>query len=83
LVSTLELAEPPSSPKAEADRLARQEFPPPNCAQAFEPWQKALKIYQEIGDRESEANILEKLGNAYYCLSDYTKVLSSIQANWR
>ncbi|BAY64870.1 WD-40 repeat-containing protein [Calothrix brevissima NIES-22] len=65
-----------SSPNVEADRLRDLEFYAPNCALAFEPWQKALKIYQEIADNENQAIILEKLGNAYYCLSDYTNAIN-------
>ncbi|BAY20275.1 WD-40 repeat-containing protein [Calothrix sp. NIES-2100] len=68
---------PPSSPKAEADRLRDRQFYAPNCAQALDPWQKALKIYQEISDNENQAVILEQLGNAHYCLSDYTKAIES------
>ncbi|WP_242046234.1 MULTISPECIES: CHAT domain-containing protein [Calothrix] len=73
----LSLSQISSSPKVAADRLRDLEFYAPNCAQAFEPWQKALKIYQEISDRENQAIILEKLGNAYYCLSDYTNAINS------
>ncbi|MBG1271501.1 tetratricopeptide repeat protein [Nostoc sp. WHI] len=68
---------PPSSPKVEADKLRDLQFYAPNCALAFDPWQKALKIYQEISDTENQAVILEQLGNAYYCLSDYTKAIKS------
>lgn len=76
-LTILELTPPPSSPKAEADRLRDLQFYAPNCAQAFEPWQKALKLYQEISDNENQAVILEQLGNADYCLSDYTKAIES------
>jgi WD40 repeat protein/CHAT domain-containing protein len=73
----LSLFEPAASPKAEADRLRDLEFYAPNCALALQPWQKALTIYREISDKENEANILQKLGNAYYCLSDYTNAIDS------
>lgn len=76
-LAILELPLPVSSPKVEADRLRDLQFYAPNCALAFDPWQKALKIYQEISDKENQAVILEKLGNAYYCLSDYTNAINS------
>ncbi|MCF2151315.1 CHAT domain-containing protein [Desmonostoc muscorum LEGE 12446] len=76
-LAILSLASPPSSPKVEADRLRDLEFYAPNCAQALDPWQKALKIYQEISDNENQAVILEQLGKAHYCLSDYTKAIES------
>jgi hypothetical protein len=44
----------------------------PQIVQQHCPLGKALNIYREIGDKENEAYILEKLGNAYYCLGDYT-----------
>jgi CHAT domain-containing protein/WD40 repeat protein/predicted negative regulator of RcsB-dependent stress response len=65
------------SSKAEADRLRDLKFYAPNCAQAFDPWQKALKLYQQISDNENQAVILEKLGKAYYCLGDYTNAIKS------
>ncbi|HEY9605503.1 MAG TPA: CHAT domain-containing protein, partial [Allocoleopsis sp.] len=75
--ATLSLSAPPSSPKVQADALAGLEFYAPNCAVAFEPWQQALEIYQKIADNENEAYMLEKLGNAYYCLSNYTNAIKS------
>jgi CHAT domain-containing protein/predicted negative regulator of RcsB-dependent stress response len=77
LLATLSLSVPPSSLKVEADRLRDLEFYAPNCADAFQPWQQALKIYREIGDHENEAYILQNLGNAYYCLGDYTNAIDS------
>jgi tetratricopeptide (TPR) repeat protein/Tol biopolymer transport system component len=77
LLATLELAALPSSRKAEADRLRDLEFYAPNCSAALPPWQQALNIYREISDHENEAYILEKLGNAYSCLSDYTNAIES------
>jgi CHAT domain-containing protein len=77
LLATLALTDPPSSPKVEADRLRDLEFYAPNCSAALSPWQQALKIYREIADKENEAYILQKLGNAYYCLGDYTNAINS------
>ncbi len=74
-LAILNSSAPPSSPKVEADRLRDLQFYAPNCAKAFEPWEKALKLYQEISDNENQAVILEQLGNAHYCLSDYTKAI--------
>lgn len=76
-LAILSLPNPPSSPKVEADKLRDLQFYAPNCTQALDPWQKALKIYQEISDTENQAVILEQLGNAHYCLSDYTKAIES------
>jgi WD40 repeat protein/CHAT domain-containing protein len=76
-LAIMSLTAPPSSPKTEADRLRDLEFYAPNCAQAFEPWQKALKIYQDLTDYENESLMWEKLGNASYCLSDYTNAINS------
>ncbi|MEP0857819.1 CHAT domain-containing tetratricopeptide repeat protein [Trichocoleus sp. DQ-U1] len=66
-----------TTPQLEADRLRDLEFYAPNCSAAFQPWQTALKIYREIADHENESLMLEKLGNAYYCLSDYTNAIPS------
>ncbi|MBW4479981.1 MAG: CHAT domain-containing protein [Tolypothrix brevis GSE-NOS-MK-07-07A] len=68
---------PNSSPKVEADRLRDLEFYAPNCDLALEPWQKALKIYREIDEHENHTLMYEKLGNAYSCLSDYSKAIQS------
>jgi tetratricopeptide (TPR) repeat protein len=68
---------PNASPKVEAARLRDLEFNAPNCELALEPWQKALKIYREIDDPENNTLMYEKLGNAYYCLSDYSKAIQS------
>ncbi|BAZ00727.1 WD-40 repeat-containing protein [Tolypothrix tenuis PCC 7101] len=76
-LAILELPAPVFSPRVQADRLRDLQYYAPNCAQAFEPWQKALKIYQEISDNKNQAVILEQLGNAYYCLSDYTNAINS------
>ncbi|HEY9674743.1 MAG TPA: CHAT domain-containing protein [Waterburya sp.] len=77
LLATLSLSAPPSTLKVEADRLRDLKFYAPNCSAGLEPWQQALNIYREIGDSKNEAYMLEKLGNAYYCLSDYTQALAS------
>ncbi|MGJ5629436.1 CHAT domain-containing protein [Nostoc sp. CALU 1950] len=64
-----------ASPKAEADRLRDLEFYAPNCSLAIKPWEKALKLYQEIADNENQILMFEKLGNTYYCISDYTQAI--------
>ncbi|ACC85032.1 CHAT domain-containing protein [Nostoc punctiforme] len=77
-LATLNLGEKIAiSPKAEADRLRDLQFYSPNCALAFDPWQKALKLYQQISDKENQAVILEKLGNAHYCIGYYTSAIQS------
>ncbi len=47
-----------------------------NYRKAIEYFEKALKIAQEIGDRQSEENNLGNLGSAYRNLGEYQKVFS-------
>jgi WD40 repeat protein/predicted negative regulator of RcsB-dependent stress response len=78
LLATLKVsANTPISLKVKADRLRDLKFYAPNCPQALDPWQKALKFYEEISDNENQAVILEQLGNAHYCIGDYTNAIKS------
>jgi CHAT domain-containing protein len=64
--------------KAEADRLLIQGFQQYNTSQfaaALQSWQQALKIYQELKDRNGEANSLIGLGVAYNTLGQYQKAI--------
>jgi CHAT domain-containing protein/Tfp pilus assembly protein PilF len=57
--------------KAEADRLRQQgieQFEANQLAAALELLQKALFIYQEIGDRFGQGNTLTNIGTVYYSL---------------
>ncbi len=64
--------------KAEADRLVQQGIQQCKASQfeaALQSWQRALKIYQDIGDRQGEANSLLNLGNAYAQLGQYERAI--------
>ena len=58
--------------KAEADRLleqGNQQFQISQFENAFQSWQQALTIYQEIKDRLGEGQSLGNVGLAYYFLT--------------
>jgi len=58
----------------EADRLleqGNQQFNISLFREALLSWEQALTIYQEIGDRQGEANSLGNLGTAYNSLGQY------------
>ncbi len=62
--------------KAEANRLfnqGNQQFQISQFERAFQSWQQALTIYQEIKDRRGEGASLGNLGNAYQILGQYDK----------
>jgi tetratricopeptide (TPR) repeat protein len=65
--------------KAEADRLFQQgveQFQTSQFTAALQFWEQALKIYQEIQDRQGEGNALGGLGIAYDSLGDYPKAIN-------
>jgi CHAT domain-containing protein/Flp pilus assembly protein TadD len=71
-----------SERKAETDRLLQQgnqQFQISQYREALQSWQKALEIYQDIGDRNGEANSLMGLGNAYRNLGQYPKAIDYYQ----
>jgi tetratricopeptide (TPR) repeat protein len=47
--------------------------------EAFQAWQSALKIYQEVKDRAGESKVLNNLGIAYYSLGQFTKAVPLFQ----
>lgn len=64
--------------KAVADQLLNQgleQFTLGNLPMALAIWQQALVLYQEIGDRASEANILTALGLVNQSLGNYSEAL--------
>ena len=64
--------------KAEADRLleqGNQQFQISQFENAFQSWQQALTIYQEIKDRLGEGQSLGNVGLAYYFLGRYDKAI--------
>jgi CHAT domain-containing protein/Tfp pilus assembly protein PilF len=64
--------------KAEADRLFKQgnqQFQISQFVAAFQSWQQALTIYQEIKDRLGEGAALGNLGIAYNALGKYEKAI--------
>jgi CHAT domain-containing protein/Flp pilus assembly protein TadD len=46
---------------------------------AFQAWQRALQIYQDIKDRAGESKVLNNLGIAYYSLGQFTKAVPLFQ----
>ncbi|MEH2077602.1 MAG: CHAT domain-containing tetratricopeptide repeat protein [Nostoc sp.] len=72
------LAQTPVDRKAEADRLLLQGIEQLKIGQleaALQSWQQALKIYQEIKDRQGEGDALANLANAYKALENYPKLI--------
>ncbi|WP_293134005.1 CHAT domain-containing tetratricopeptide repeat protein [Microcoleus sp. bin38.metabat.b11b12b14.051] len=66
------------APVSEADRLldrGNQQYNSNQFREALQSYEQALTIYQEIGDRQGEANSLNGLGNAYYSLGDYNRAI--------
>ena len=64
--------------KAEADRLleqGNQQFQISQFENAFQSWQQALTIYQEIKDRLGEGQSLGNVGLAYYFIGRYDKAI--------
>ena len=43
--------------------------------QALDKWEQALELYQQIGDRRAEAQVLGNLGIAYANLGDYHRAI--------
>ncbi len=76
------LVQTADAPKAEADRLFQQgseQFQTSQFTAALQSWQKALKIYREIKNRQSEGKVLGTLGLAYDSLGDYKKAIEYYQ----
>ena len=46
---------------------------------AIELWERALSLYQEIGDHQGEGNVLYELGFSYYWLANYEKAIAAYQ----
>ncbi|MDZ7952501.1 tetratricopeptide repeat protein, partial [Nostoc sp. DedQUE09] len=64
--------------KIEADKLLEQGIKQFNTSQfeaALQSWQQALKLYQQIKDRQNEGNALGNLGLAYGNLGNYAKAI--------
>lgn len=64
--------------RTQADRLLQQGLKQYQASQfmsAIQPWQQALKLYQEIKDRRGEGQTLGNLGLAYRAISDYGKAI--------
>ena len=76
------LAQIQSDRKAETDRLIQQgiqQYQTNQYPAAIESWEKALTIFQEIGDRPSEAKVLYNLGGVYENLGQHSKALEYYQ----
>jgi CHAT domain-containing protein len=64
--------------KGEADRLfqqGRQQYKVSQFEAAFQSWQRALRFYREIKDRQGEKATLGNLGLAYQALGNYIKAI--------
>ena len=75
-------AQTQNTSKTEADRLLQQgtqQLQRGQIREAIESWQKALTIYQEIGDRRGEAYSLGNLGIAYNSLSQHEKAIEFLE----
>ncbi|MEH2033518.1 MAG: tetratricopeptide repeat protein [Nostoc sp.] len=78
ILSTSAQAQTSQGPKAEADKLLQQGIQQLNTSQfgaALQSWQQALKLYQQIKDRQSEGKALGNLGLAYLSLGNYAKAI--------
>ena len=72
------LAQTQNERKTEANRLFERGLQQSNTNQfqeALQSWQKALEIYQEIGDRYGEASSLNGLGKTYSDLGQYQQAI--------
>lgn len=68
--------------KIEADRLFQQgiqHYQSQQFHEALAFWNKALAIYLAIGDKTSEANILNNAGKIYTNLGEYPKAINFYQ----
>jgi CHAT domain-containing protein len=75
-------AQTPDARKTQADQLFQQGLQAAQINQfeaAIQAWQQALKLYQEINDRQSELNTLGNLANVYFFLSDYPQAIEYYQ----
>jgi CHAT domain-containing protein len=78
LLSITAQAQTSQNQKTEADRLLEegiQQFNTSKFEAALQSWQQALKLYQQIKDRQSEGAALGNLGNTYEHLGNYAKAI--------
>ncbi|NEQ75465.1 MAG: CHAT domain-containing protein [Okeania sp. SIO2C9] len=76
------LAQTSTKQKAQADQLLKQGIENLKSRQlktAVQYWQQALKIYQEIGDRQGEGESLSLLGFAYNAVGQNEKAVEFLQ----
>ncbi|NET24581.1 CHAT domain-containing tetratricopeptide repeat protein [Okeania sp. SIO1I7] len=76
------LAQTSTKQKAQADQLLKQGIENLKSRQlktAVQYWQQALKIYQEIGDRQGEGECLSLLGFAYNAVGQNEKAVEFLQ----
>ena len=78
-----ERLQPVDSRKAEAEKLRLEADNLVSHAHQYqkglETAKKSLKIYQEIGDKSGQAQVLSSVGWAYYWLNDYVKAIEYYQ----
>ncbi|MEH2033521.1 MAG: CHAT domain-containing protein [Nostoc sp.] len=78
LLSITAQAQTSQNQKTEADRLLQQgiqQFNTSKFEAALQSWQQALKLYQQIKDRQSKGKALGGLGVAYLSLGNYAKAI--------
>jgi CHAT domain-containing protein/tetratricopeptide (TPR) repeat protein len=82
LLPSLVQAETVQLSKQEGDRLyqeGQQQLNRKNYPAALENFQRAFKIYRQLGDRSGKGNIFLGLGNVYFYQSQYEKALEFYQ----
>lgn len=75
-------AQEQSDRKTQAGKLLNQGLQRYRSGQyeaAFQSWQRALQIYQDIKDRAGESKVLNNLGIAYYSLGQFAKAVPLFQ----
>jgi len=78
LPSSLLLAQSRNALRNEGVRLfnqGQQQFNVSQFREALQSWQRALEIFQSIGDKQAEAAALANLGSAYFSLGQYDRII--------
>ena len=68
--------------KTSANQLIQQgitQYQQKKLEAAIQSWQQALKIYQQLKERQGEATALGNLGAAYLAMGNYKQAITSLQ----
>ncbi|MBD2014719.1 CHAT domain-containing protein [Microcoleus sp. FACHB-53] len=89
IVASVAVFSPPSTSvqaqdtrKTSADQLIQQgitQYQQGKLDAAIQSWQQALKIYQQLKERQGEATALGNLGAAYLATGNYKQAIASLQ----